>query len=187
MSKSLSKMTLQELWVLFPIVLCKHKSCWHNWYKEEKERITAILYDIDLKINHIGSTAIKSIMAKPIIDILVEIPKNIFMTDVKEKLENNGYRCMSEQENRKSFNKGYTDKGFAEKVFHLHLRYFGDNDELYFRNYMNNYPILAQEYEKLKCSLWKKYEYNRDAYTEAKSSFVLKYTKCAKMEYGNRY
>ena len=66
----------------------------------------------------------------------------------------------------------------------MHLRYFGDNDELYFRDYMNNYPILAQEYEKLKCCLWKKYKHNRDAYTEAKSAFVLKYTKCAKIEYG---
>ncbi len=42
-------------------------------------------------------------MAKPIIDILVEIPKYVFMTDIKEKLENNGYKCMSETENRKSF------------------------------------------------------------------------------------
>ena len=66
------------------------------------------------------------------------------------------------------FNKGYTDKGFAEKVFHLHLRYFGDNDELYFRDYMNSYPIFAHKYEILKCSLWKKYQHNRDAYTEAK-------------------
>lgn len=184
MSKSLSEMTLEELWALFPITLSEHKDCWHDWYEEEKERITIILHGIDLKINHIGSTAIHSIMAKPIIDILVEIPEYSFMGDIKEKLENNGYICMSEQENRKSFNKGYTDKGFAEKVFHLHLRYFGDNDELYFRDYMNNYPILAQEYEKLKCCLWKKYKHNRDAYTEAKSAFVLKYTKCAKIEYG---
>ena len=75
MSKSLSEMTLEELWALFPIILSEHKDCWHDWYEEEKERITIILHGIDLKINHIGSTAIHSIMAKPIIDILVEIPE----------------------------------------------------------------------------------------------------------------
>lgn len=87
---------------------------------------------------------------------------------------------MSETENRMSFNRGYTNTGFAEKVFHLHLRYAGDNDELYFRDYMNCSPASAKQYEKLKLSLWKKYEHNRDAYTNAKSEFILKYTVLAK-------
>lgn len=187
MDKSLSEMTLEELWKLFPIILSKHKSCWNNWYKEEKRKITDVLNGIDLIINHIGSTAINNIMSKPIIDILVEIPKDVSMTGIKEKLINSSYICMSEKESRKSFNKGYTDKGFAEKVFHLHLRYYGDNDELYFRDYMNNNSAIANEYEKLKISLWKKCEYNRDAYTELKGDFVLKYTKIAKAEYKNKY
>ena len=83
--------------------------------------------------------------------------------------------------------KGYTDKGFADRVFHIHLRYDGDNDELYFRDYMNSHPELAKEYEELKISLWKKYEHNRDAYTDAKSAFVKRYTKCAKACLGNQY
>ena len=106
------------------------------------------------------------------------------MEDVKETFINSGYICMSEEENRTSFNKGYTDKGFAERVFHIHLRYEGDHPELYFRDYMNDHPALAEEYEKLKLSLWKKYEHNRDAYTDAKRAFVEKYTECAKREYG---
>ncbi|MBD5465718.1 MAG: GrpB family protein [Lachnospiraceae bacterium] len=183
MSKSLSEMTLEELWELFPIILSEHKSCWGDWYEEEKQKITALLYGKDPRINHIGSTAINGIWAKPIVDILVEIPMSISMEDIKEKLISGGYICMSEEENRKSFNKGYTEQGFAEKVFHLHLRYYGDNDELYFRDYMNNNPVLAGEYEKLKISLWKKYEHDRDAYTNAKSAFVEKYTRCAKVEY----
>ena len=44
---------------------------------------------------------------------------------------------MSENKDRKSFNYGYTSEGFAERVFHLYLRYEGDNDELYFCDYMN--------------------------------------------------
>ena len=87
---------------------------------------------------------------------------------------------MSEGENRLSFNKGYTKDGFAEKVFHLHLRYQGDNDELYFRDYLREHPEVAKDYERLKLGLWEKYEYNRDAYTDAKSDFIRKYTQKAK-------
>ena len=108
MYKSLSEMTLEELWELFPIILSEHKSCWGHWYEEEKQNIMSLLHDEILRISHIGSTAINSIMAKPIIDILVEIPKNVSMADIKEKLADSGYICMWEGENRKSFNKGYT-------------------------------------------------------------------------------
>lgn len=87
---------------------------------------------------------------------------------------------MSENSRRLSFNKGYTEKGFAEKVFHLHLRREGDNDELYFRDYLNQFPDTAKEYEKLKLGLWKQYEHNRDSYTDAKTDFVKKYTLIAK-------
>ena len=88
---------------------------------------------------------------------------------------------------RVSFNKGYTKDGFADKVYHVHLRYIGDNDELYFRDYLNEYPEIAKEYEALKLSLWKKYEHNRDAYTDAKSDFVHRFTGKAREKYGNRY
>lgn len=179
-------MTLDELWKLFPISLSEHNSCWKDWYEQERRRLTDtdILHIDSFRISHIGSTAINDIWAKPIIDILMEIPESASMTEVKQTLTSSGYICMSEEKSRKSFNKGYTKAGFAEKVFHLHLRYYGDNNELYFRDYMNNHPALAKKYEKLKISLWRKYEHNRDAYTDGKRSFVAKYTELAKIEYG---
>jgi len=82
------------------------------------------------------------------------------------------------------FSKGYTPNGFAEKVFHLHLRKFGDNDELYFRDYLNEHPEIAKAYEILKLSLWKQYEHNRDGYTQRKTAFVNEYTQKAIMQYG---
>lgn len=78
-----------------------------------------------------------------------------------------------------SFNRGYTKDGFADKVFHVHLRYAGDNDELYFRDYLNEHTQIAKEYERVK--LWKMFEHNRDAYTDAKTEFVKKWTSDAKM------
>ncbi len=84
---------------------------------------------------------------------------------------------MSQNADRLSFNKGYTENGFAEKVFHLHLRYDGDNDELYFRDYLNEFPDAAYRYETLKMKLWKRFENDRDGYTGAKTDFVKRYTR----------
>ena len=87
---------------------------------------------------------------------------------------------MSANESRISLNKGYTENGFAEKVFHLHVRLSGDVDEIYFRDYLNTHPAVAKEYVQLKLRLCKQYEHNRDTYTEAKTEFVKKYTTLAK-------
>lgn len=187
MGRELSDMTLEELWELFPIILTEHNKEWAVWYAEEEKRLRGLLAEDDIRISHIGSTAIENIWAKPIIDILAELPESMSVESVKDILVQNGYTCMSEQENRISLNKGYTSEGFAEKVFHIHLRYLGDNDELYFRDHMNDNPALAKQYEELKLSLWKRFEHDRDGYTSAKTDFIAEYTDIAKKRYGNRY
>ena len=187
MTKPLSAMTLEELWQLFPIFLTEHKEIWAAWYEEERRRLLGFLPQKEVRISHIGSTAIHGIWAKPIIDILVELPPSVPMEDVKAILTQNGYTCMSEEPGRLSFNRGYTPEGFAQRVFHLHLRHAGDNDELYFRDYMNDNPNLAKEYEALKRSLWKRFEHDRDGYTLAKTDFIKAHTAQAKKLYGNRY
>ena len=72
--KKLTELSLDELWQLFLITLTAHQDCWTDWYKEEAELLKERLPCIE-RISHIGSTAIKGIWAKPIIDILVEIPR----------------------------------------------------------------------------------------------------------------
>ena len=94
---------------------------------------------------------------------------------------------MFDSPNRISFNKGYSENGFRERVFHLHLKFLGDNDELYFRDYLIEQSDVAKRYEQIKFELWKKYEYDRDRYTNEKTEFVEKYTKKAKQIYADRY
>ena len=137
MSKKLSEMSLEELWQLFPIFLTEHQACWKEWYEEEAASLRAVLpLDKVKRISHIGSTAIAGIWAKDIIDILVEISQNSDMEKTAAVIEANGWIRMSAEKSRISFNRGYTKDGFAAKVFHLHLRYAGDHDELYFRDYL---------------------------------------------------
>ncbi len=185
MPKKLSEMTLEELWQLFPIFLTEPKPAWKTWFSEEKEYLLKILPEnMVLSVHHVGSTAIEGIWAKPIIDILLETNDDNLL---KEEIKKAGYILMSETENRLSFNKGYTEYGFAERVFHLHVRRKGDNAELYFRDYLNAHPDRAKEYEKMKLSLWKKYEHDRDEYTNQKSEMVTALTNLAKQEFPNKY
>lgn len=173
-------MTLKELWELFPIVLTPHNPKWTVWAEEEMRLLSSLLVKYSPVINHIGSTAIKGIQAKPIVDILVEISPDIEWREIKKILEHNGYICMSESETRTSFNKGYTSAGYADKVFHIHIHRTGDNDEKYFRDYLITHPESAKEYEMLKLSLLPKYKNNRDGYTDAKTEFVRNIVRLAK-------
>ena len=173
MSKPLSEMTLEELWTLFPIILTAPDARWPMWYREEEALLQGVLpIEYALRIRHIGSTAIHGIWAKPIVDILVEAAPGADLSAADEALARAGYRCMSRNDSRRSYNKGYTEQGFAEKVFHLHLTHLGDQPEVIFRDYLNAHPADAKAYEAMKLSLWKPFEHDRDGYTQAKTAFV---------------
>ena len=70
------------------------------------------------------------------------------------------------------FVKGYTKEGFKGQVFHVHLRYEGEWDEMLFRDYLREHSEAAVEYEKLKVALAQTFRHDRDGYTEAKSEFI---------------
>ena len=133
-------MSLEELWQLFPITLTPHQPQWAEWAKDEMDILSKVLSEYSPTINHIGSTAIPEIWAKPIIDLLVEIPCDTDWSTIKDTMECSGYICMSVSESRMSFNKGYTPNGYAEKVFHVHIHHVGDNDEIIFRDYLRTTP-----------------------------------------------
>ncbi len=179
MSKKLCEMTLEELWQLFPIFLTEHNPHWADWYADEVTTLKSILPP-DTVYHHIGSTAISGIMAKPIIDVLIVVNSTARMKQAASLLQSRGYIIMSTAESRISLNKGYIENGFADKVFHLHIRLENDFDEIYFRDYLIAHPDAAKDYEQLKLGLWKQYEHDRDGYTQAKTEFVKKYTALAR-------
>ena len=188
MGKELSDMTLEELWELFPISLVEHDDAWRRQYEEIEGRVVELLPDCSVeRISHIGSTAVNGIWAKDIVDVLVELSSRSELEKAAEKLEHSGFTMMSDEGERISLNLGYTKDGFAEKVYHVHVRRAGDNDELYFRDYLNAHPQTAREYEALKLRLWKEFEHDRDAYTEAKTEFIKTVTAKAREEYAGRY
>ena len=188
--KALQDMSLEELWQLFPIVLQKHNPDYAMWYSSEEESLIDLLRDFNIcRINHIGSTAVAGLIAKPIVDILLELPATYDVNAVAQLLQNNGWIIMQQDDMQKTIdlNKGYTTNGFADKVYHLHIRPVGDWGELYFRDYLRCNPDAARQYEALKLSLKEQFEHNRDAYTDAKSDFIIAHTQKARKIFCGRY
>lgn len=168
-----AKMTDEERAKLFPVILEKHNPEWKKWYKEEKNNIVSNVNNI-VSIHHYGSTSIPNIMAKPTIDILIEIDKDSDLESLKQNIIESGYHYMKfGAPPAMMFVKGYTPSGFAERVFHIHVYYAGLQKELLFRDYLVSHPDLAKKYEMLKIKLKDKYEFDRDGYTEAKSKFLV--------------
>ncbi len=186
--KPLSEMTLEELWQLFPIILSEHNPDWNKYYQEEKILLEKSFGSLLVRIEHIGSTAVEGLLAKPTVDILLETDPSASPETVRQTAERCGYTVMSEKtvpEYRLDLCKGYTPQGFADKVFHLHIRHPGDWDEIVFRDFLRQNPARAQEYARLKTELQKRFEHNRDAYTEAKGDFIRVCVKEARGRKGN--
>jgi GrpB-like predicted nucleotidyltransferase (UPF0157 family) len=189
--KPLSEMSLQELWELFPVILKDYNPAYKDWYAEEKASLENAIGTQHIKrLNHIGSSSVEGLIAKPTVDILLEIDKDYEIAQLTNLLNDAGWLLMSsefEPDMKLSFNKGYTPNGFADKVFHLHVRYFGDWNELYFRDYLSDHKLIADEYGELKKHLLKEFEHDRDGYTNAKSDFIIRYSEIAKQLYNKRY
>lgn len=182
----LEDLSLEELWELFPMNFTDYHERFKRIYLDEQSILKSLIGNYIKRINHIGSTSIKNIKTKPIVDILIEIDFDNKDT-VKEILLNNHYILMSETFDKISFNKGYTINGYDDDVFHIHIKKYGDCDELYFKDYLNDNLPKAKEYEKLKLELYDKYKPNRDLYTDGKKEFVTEIVNIAKEKYKERY
>jgi GrpB-like predicted nucleotidyltransferase (UPF0157 family) len=140
------------------------------------------------------------LISKPTIDILMEIDGSSNTKKLIEDLNKIGYGDEIFTKNydpiKYLLGKGYSINGYAEKVFHLHIRHFGDWDELYFRDYLATHSEIMIEYGKLKMNILsdiKKGIIERlpngkpNGYSKAKLAFVEKYTKIAREVYKEKY
>ena len=86
-AKPLSEMTLEELWQLFPIVLSEHAPDWKQYYEEEKALLEKTFGRLLVRIEHIGSTAVEGLIAKPTVDILLEADPSASPEAVRQTAE----------------------------------------------------------------------------------------------------
>jgi len=148
-----------------------HSEQWRQLFAEEAARIRAAIGEIGASIEHIGSTSVRGIAAKPIIDIAVGVGKLADGERCVRPLENIGYEYRGEHGIAGRF---YFVKG-EPRSHHLHLIEI-DSDfwrsHLLFRDYLRENRTVAEEYENLKKELAKRHAENREAYTKGKAAFI---------------
>lgn len=160
-----------------------------QWEKEFlllKQALTNTLGELILCIEHVGSTSIKGLGAKPIIDIDIVINDKFIFSEVSDKLNNIGYIHEGDLgiQGREAFAREDTNVPWEDNTkrwmeHHLYVC-TKDNKELQrhlkFRNYLQKHPEVAGEYEQLKIFSAQNAK-SRLEYTEAKSEFINKILK----------
>ena len=136
--------------------------------------LKSILGDDDVDIQHIGSTAISVIKAKPIIDIVVGVTDFERIKLHNEQLENEGifYRG-SDVEHQVLYVMGDMEKEI--RTHHIHVVKWNETEwknYIHFRDYLNANENMALQYQKLKEELESKYADNRIAYTNEKQDMI---------------
>ena len=199
--KKVSELTPEEFQKTFPIVLEAYSADYPLWYEEEKDRIVWAVGEENIaRMNHIGSSAVPGLVSKPIIDMLLEVDGTCPVSAMLEKIKALGYgeEVLTRREDpfRVLAVKGMSCQGFAERVYFLHVRYLGDWEELYFRDYLIAHPETAGEYGALKRNILRDIREGKiqrmpggqpNGYSAAKLAFVQKISKEAKKEFGEKY
>jgi GrpB-like predicted nucleotidyltransferase (UPF0157 family) len=148
---------------------------WPSQFELEMRALRAVLPAAPgLQIEHIGSTAVPGLRAKPIIDIVVLHPAPDQWKSLIEPITSLGYVYWAEnpRRDRMYFVKGMPPYG-ARRTHHVHVRVPDDaRAELRFRDALRADAALARRYAELKDALAARYANDRDAYTEAKTNFV---------------
>jgi len=151
----------------------------YEFQKIKKELLLVISNDV-LSIEHIGSTSVEGLAAKPIIDIDIVIDDNMFST-VKEKLHSIGYS--HEGDLGIAGREAFTYKGKMNLMLHHLYVCHKDSAELkkhiIFRNWLQMHENDKIAYSKIKIEIAEKYPDNIDAYMVGKQQCILEiYKKC---------
>ena len=166
------------------VKLVPHTPEWARLFAEEKARLEAAIGLHVLDIQHVGSTSIPGMAAKPIIDI------GIAVTDFDEarvcvpSIERLGYTYRGEHgiPRRHYFVKG------DPRTHHLHMNEIHGQDwenQVLFRDYLIAHPALTAEYAALKRALAAQHPSDRGAYQDGKDPFIKRVLALARSAAGD--
>ena len=155
------------------IIVVDYDPCWEQQYLAEAKTIRAILGENCTAIFHIGSTAVKGLKAKPIIDIM-PVVRDIAAVDEKQgAFEGIGYEYLGEFGMAQ---RRYLRKGGDERTHQVHI--FQETDRinierhLAVRDFLRAHSEIARQYGALKESLARRYPYDIEGYCDGKDAFV---------------
>ena len=154
------------------VKLEKYNPNWETEFYKEKEILRKIFGDIAIEIEHIGSTSVKGLSAKPIIDIAVALNELENFKKVKEIFQKEPYSVKEDSDDGEILvRKGPEDN----RTHFIHVMEVTSNrykDTIIFRDYLRTHEETLQEYENLKKELAIKCANDRKKYTSSKNEFI---------------
>ena len=159
-----------------PIVVLDYDPNWAELFQFLRRRIADVLGDMAAAIEHVGSTAVPGLVAKPIIDIDVLLTSETMLPSAVERLATLGYihRGNLGIPEREAFYAPASDP-----AHHLYVCPPGSAEfrrHVAFRDYLRAHPKDAKIYGDLKIALAQRFRENRVAYNNAKGEFVEEVT-----------
>ncbi|RIK40819.1 MAG: hypothetical protein DCC55_13765 [Chloroflexi bacterium] len=154
------------------VALHPYDPAWPRLFQEEAARLQAAIGRYVLDIQHVGSTSIPGLAAKPIIDLAVAVANFEEAAVCIEPMERLGYEYRGENglPRRHLFVKG------TPRTHHVHINEIHSADwqqQIAFRDYLRARPDLTGEYARIKQQLARQFPTDRRAYTEQKSGFIF--------------
>lgn len=165
-----------------PVIVVPYDPQWAADFQHERAAISAALADLDVQIEHVGSTSVPDLDAKPIVDIQLVTRTVEDAIRAISPLVRLGYECRGEMgiPGRIYFRKG------TPRNRQIHLFTTPENPEverhLIFRDYLRAHPETARDYAQLKYALAERFRNDRAAYTDAKTDFVNEVIERARAE-----
>ena len=149
-----------------------HDDGWERLAADTIKRLKDILQDVLIDAQHVGSTAVRHIYAKPIIDIAVGVSDFAELLSRNELLERNGFIFRGQDHPGQYL---YVCGDRDHRTHHIHAVIYRSaewNDYVNLRDYLNCHKEDADAYSELKRSLAKQYPDDRKTYTAMKSDFI---------------
>jgi len=162
-----------------PILILPYTDEWAKEFQSIGCQLREALGNIALRIDHIGSTAVTGLAAKPVIDIQISVASFTPLAAFKAPLESLGFSYRVENPDK---SKRYFREASGDKRVHIHVRQAGSWAEqlaLLFRDFLRCHPDYCHRYEQVKYELAKKYKLNRQHYTKSKESIIWEILKQA--------
>jgi GrpB-like predicted nucleotidyltransferase (UPF0157 family) len=158
-----------------PVEIVAYDPTWPDAFEAEKRRLSQALWSwLVGEIEHVGSTAVPGLVAKPVIDVMVPVESLEASRPAIDFMVQSGYTYFPY---RPDVMHWFCKPSAAHRTHHVHLVPLGSplwHDRLAFRDALRESTTLATEYARLKEALAAKYKFDREAYTEAKGPFVEK-------------
>ena len=158
----------------FEIRLCRHMSSWESEASVVISRLRDLLGDAVEDMQHIGSTAVRGILAVPVIDIALGLCETADTEQCLRMLESVGFRRIpADATGCIRMARRHRDR--SRDAHRLFITRHADpvyKDLLAFRSYLNNHVFAANEYEELKKTLAARYRYDPKGYADGKTQFI---------------